>query len=1342
MKDASRMATGRFRPDSASFGRRVIWLLPGLALTLLITILPFVPALPAHAATLAATRPQQVSTAQTPDSNTIDPASKVIWQLGKNDNAASEFSDYTKANPEKVTVPGDWATRSDWSFMSKGLKGDTNPAMEIHYQLNDIHTIPKYGVMFTVHILDAYEAEPQMAVFSNGFMAGMIQIAGMNGTGSAYPYEKVYRLYIPIQFLRPGANTLRLETVGCMWCSSQESQYLWWQWDYLQLAALDAPATEPLHGRYTNLGTTIVKDSFAYDQDTIRMAPYALKWLGIAYSGNVVRSAFWTDTTGAWQPNAKAWLQMLRDYNTATVADHINGQLLGNKLNADGTLPQAVQDEYTNFFKTYGSLMQYYEIDNEPGLFNMPLANEIAMAKYLHDNLPTLAPNVQLVAPGWAYWPNNGTPSGWERDPASRYQVEQYTALTNGHAYNSLEGGRGISFLENLLTYGQQGLLTGDGLPKPMLTTEVGAYDGANDDARYGAAQTHAAAFDRIMRGHVGYADIIGQFATFSFNDLNLLQDNWTGDPAATGLWPGTDNNDPRLETYRRLALAYATHGKPLLYAYLNPQDVTNKHVYFRGVDTSTLAPLPGSGGKSSKVLLNFVNFDPAGSTPVKMHVAVNLPQNATYSGERFGSGNTYAQAHSYVRDLKGPIADLTVTLKPGESVQYILDKQTPLATASAPTHVTANAGNTEAQLNWWDASTTTSGDVTYNVKRATTAGGPYTTVASNLTTTSYIDTGLTNGTTYYYVVTAVNTAGESPGSMEVSAKPSDHLRYEAEQGVLSGGASVQNDSAASGGAAVGNLHLSGATVTFNNVDGGPTGGDRTLVLRFATAISSATKGLIVNGTRVKQLTFPDTGAWSGANAYSQIGTTVTLKPGFTNTIAITNDFSAGDQGGIALDYIELSNDQIDTTPPTAPGNLTVTASTNTSVTLSWSPASDNVGVTQYLVYNSGGVVATTDGQTTTATVSNLTPGTDYSFTVKARDAFSNLSPDSNTATVTTDATPIGLQAFPGITRIKLSWTGNTGTGITYNVKRATTQGGPYTTVATGVTTTTYVDNGLTNGTAYYYVVSATTARGESANSNEASATPADTIVYAAKNAEIGGGANRQGDGSVGGMDSCGAFVIFHNVDGDTDGGGRVIRISYSTALSNVSKSIYVNGGLSQAVTFQGTGGWGTFATMDVTIGLRAGMDNTVTIKNDGCGNGLNIMSITLLPGKVAPPPPPQLPDLIVTGVGGFTSTQKVGQAITFTMTVKNIGTAGTPDGIPVSGSMLDSQLGQIAYTDTDSKSLAPGASITLTCNWPVGGWVPSSARTYTITAFINDINRFPELDMSNNKLTFTLTVS
>ena len=86
-----------------------------------------------------------------------------------------------------------------------------------------------------------------------------------------------------------------------------------------------------------------------------------------------------------------------------------------------------------------------------------------------------------------------------------------------------------------------------------------------------------------------------------------------------------------------------------------------------------------------------------------------------------------------------------------------------------APTGLTATAGNAQVALTWSAAS----GATAYNVKRSTTNGGPYSNVQTNVTGTSFTNTGLTNGTTYYYVVTAVNASGESPVSTQAQGTPS-----------------------------------------------------------------------------------------------------------------------------------------------------------------------------------------------------------------------------------------------------------------------------------------------------------------------------------------------------------------------------------------------------------------------------------------------------------------------------------------------------------------------------------------------------------------------------------------
>jgi hypothetical protein len=90
---------------------------------------------------------------------------------------------------------------------------------------------------------------------------------------------------------------------------------------------------------------------------------------------------------------------------------------------------------------------------------------------------------------------------------------------------------------------------------------------------------------------------------------------------------------------------------------------------------------------------------------------------------------------------------------------------------SSAPTGLSATAASrSEISLSWAPIA----GAIGYNVKRATVSNGPYTAIAisDNVLTENYVDSGLTNSTTYYYVVSAVNSAGESANSSQVAATP------------------------------------------------------------------------------------------------------------------------------------------------------------------------------------------------------------------------------------------------------------------------------------------------------------------------------------------------------------------------------------------------------------------------------------------------------------------------------------------------------------------------------------------------------------------------------------------
>jgi kumamolisin len=85
-----------------------------------------------------------------------------------------------------------------------------------------------------------------------------------------------------------------------------------------------------------------------------------------------------------------------------------------------------------------------------------------------------------------------------------------------------------------------------------------------------------------------------------------------------------------------------------------------------------------------------------------------------------------------------------------------------------APLNLTGVGLNQTVSLSWTPAS----GAMTYSIFRATNSAGPFTSVTTQDTSASYSDTGLTNGTTYYYYVTASNFSGTSADSNTVSATP------------------------------------------------------------------------------------------------------------------------------------------------------------------------------------------------------------------------------------------------------------------------------------------------------------------------------------------------------------------------------------------------------------------------------------------------------------------------------------------------------------------------------------------------------------------------------------------
>jgi subtilase family serine protease len=131
-------------------------------------------------------------------------------------------------------------------------------------------------------------------------------------------------------------------------------------------------------------------------------------------------------------------------------------------------------------------------------------------------------------------------------------------------------------------------------------------------------------------------------------------------------------------------------------------------------------------------------------------------------------SGSNGYQAgpgYDFVTGRGSPIANLLIP----DLVATGTGSTQPPTVPSAPTGLSATAGDGQVTLTWNGSSGATS----YNVYRSLTKGGEGATAyKKGITSTSFTDTGLTDGTTYYYTVTAVNSAGESGQSSEVSATP------------------------------------------------------------------------------------------------------------------------------------------------------------------------------------------------------------------------------------------------------------------------------------------------------------------------------------------------------------------------------------------------------------------------------------------------------------------------------------------------------------------------------------------------------------------------------------------
>jgi chitodextrinase len=386
----------------------------------------------------------------------------------------------------------------------------------------------------------------------------------------------------------------------------------------------------------------------------------------------------------------------------------------------------------------------------------------------------------------------------------------------------------------------------------------------------------------------------------------------------------------------------------------------------------------------------------------------------------------------------------------------------------SAPTALGATAQSPSSISLSWGAPNNGTAD-SYHVFRAGSEVG-----VVDGSTRTYLDTGLTDATAYTYTVKAVDLAGNaSPDSNSASATTPDGTAPAAPGNVNAGAVSASRIDV-SWSASSDNVGVTGYQIFRDGTQIGTAGGlatsysdtglneltAYTYTVKATDAAGNVSDPSASAGATTLDGTAPTAPgnlvatavsgseidlSWSassdnvGVSGYrifrngSQVGTvggntTTYNDTGLAATVQYTYTVRATDAAGnVSGDSNQASAKTLDTAAPTAPTGLTATAPNASQVNLSWSPATDNVGVTGYQIFRGGSQVGTVLA-VTTYTDSTVLGGTTYSYTVKAVDAANNVSPASTAAAVTTPlffdgfeagnlllwTTSIGLQAQQG----------------------------------------------------------------------------------------------------------------------------------------------------------------------------------------------------------------------------------------------------------------------------------------------------------------------------------------
>ncbi len=367
---------------------------------------------------------------------------------------------------------------------------------------------------------------------------------------------------------------------------------------------------------------------------------------------------------------------------------------------------------------------------------------------------------------------------------------------------------------------------------------------------------------------------------------------------------------------------------------------------------------------------------------------------------------------------------DAAANISPASNTIFITTLPIPDTTAPTnPTDLTSsNITQTSLDLNW-TSSTDNIGVTSYDVYQGTT-------IISSVSATNYSVSSLTEGTSYTYFVKAKDEAGNtsaSSNSLNVSTESAPSNGTTSELLISEYVEGSSNNKAIEIANFTGNTidlsiyslkkatNGSGSFSSVLNLNGSLANGQvyviahgsaTSAILNIANLTNSGVMsfngndavGLFKNDVLIDLLGNASSDVNFAQNVTLQRKSSVTA-PNDVYSTSEWNTFSTNNFSGLGNHFID-GGILPDTSPPSAPSNLIVSNTTETSVNLSWSASSDDTAVTGYDIYNDANVIGSSTN--TNFTVTGLQVVTSYNFTVFAKDEAGNLSTVSNTANATT----------------------------------------------------------------------------------------------------------------------------------------------------------------------------------------------------------------------------------------------------------------------------------------------------------------------------------------------------